>query len=77
MLGTMFKEANMSTRKLVLIAGAIALAGVLGGCASAGSGSSSPYGGPHNHQRDAKQGPAPSAVTPGAPSTRKSLRPAA
>ena len=64
--------------KLIASATAIALVAGLGGCASAGSGaSSSPYAGPHNHQRDAKQGTAGSPVQPGAPATRKSLRPAA
>jgi hypothetical protein len=62
----------MSTRNLALL---LAAAVALGGCTSAGGGSSSPYAGPHNHVRDAKQGPAPSAVQPAAPYTRKSLRP--
>ena len=64
----------MSTRNLaMLLAGAV----VLGGCATAGSEvQPSPYAGRHDHMRDAKQGPAPSAVLPQAPSTRKSLRPA-
>lgn len=67
------RKAHMSTRTLALI---LAAALALGGCASAGSGASStPYAGPHNHVRDAKQGPAPSAVPPQAPFTRKSLRP--
>jgi uncharacterized protein YceK len=63
----------MSTRNLALL---LAAAVALGGCASAGSGASGPYAGPHNHMRDAKQGTAPSAVQPAAPYTRKSLRPA-
>lgn len=62
----------MSTRNLALL---LAAAVALGGCATAGGGASGPYAGPHNHVRDAKQGPAPSAVLPQAPSTRKSLRP--
>ena len=67
----------MLKTKLIASAAALALIAALGGCASAGNGSTSPYAGPHNHQRDAKQGPAPSATTlPSAPSTRKSLRPA-
>lgn len=66
----------MLKTKLTAAAAALALVGALGGCASAGGGSTSPYAGPHNHQRDAKQGPGPSTVQPVAPSTRKSLRPA-
>jgi len=76
MLQTMLlgKEFTMSTRNLALL---LAAAVALGGCASAGGGSSAPYAGPHNHTRDAKQGPAPSSTAlPAAPSTRKSLRPA-
>jgi hypothetical protein len=45
----------MSTRNLALL---LAAAVALGGCASAGGGASGPYAGPHNHIRDAKQGPA-------------------
>lgn len=63
----------MSTRNLALL---LAAAVALGGCANAGGGASNPYAGPHNHVRDAKQGPPPSAVQPAAPYTRKSLRPA-
>ena len=55
---------------------AIALIAVLAGCAGAGAGSSTPYAGRHDHQRDAKQGSAPSTVPPAVPATRKSLRPA-
>lgn len=67
----------MSNTKLIASVVALAVVGALGGCASAGSGSTSPYAGRHDHQRDAKQGPAPSATTvPSAPSSRKSLRPA-
>ena len=63
--------------KLVAAAVALALIGALGGCASAGSGSATPYAGRHDHQRDAKQGPAPSATAAPSPAfTRKSLRPA-
>lgn len=63
--------------KIVASAVALALVGALGGCASAGGGSTTPYAGRHDHQRDAKQGPAPSATAvPSAPTTRKSLRPA-
>jgi hypothetical protein len=63
----------MSTRNLALL---LTAAVALGGCASAGGGASGPYAGPHNHIRDAKQGPAPLTAQPTAPSTRKSLRPA-
>ena len=63
----------MSTRNLALL---LAAAVALGGCASAGSGASGPYAGPHNHMRDAKQGPAPSALPAQTPVARKSLRPA-
>lgn len=66
----------MRKAKFISSVAAIALVGALGGCASAGGGASSPYAGPHNHARDAKQGPAPSAAQPAAPYTRKSLRPA-
>ena len=66
----------MWNRKLLLLVGPFVLAGMLGGCASAGGGGSGPYAGLHNHQRDAKQGAAPSAEQPAAPFTRKSLRPA-
>jgi len=66
----------MLKAKLVASVLALALIGALGGCASAGSGSTSPYAGPHNHQRDAKQGAGPSEVQPAEPRTRKSLRPA-
>ena len=62
----------MSIRNVALL---LAAAVALGGCASAGGGASGPYAGPHNHMRDAKQGPALTAQ-PTAPSTRKSLRPA-
>jgi hypothetical protein len=55
---------------------AIALIAVLAGCASAGAGSSAPYAGRHDHQRDAKQGSVPSQAQPSTPATRKSLRPA-
>jgi len=74
MLQTMLgKEFVMWTRNLALL---FAAAVALGGCASAGGGASAaPYAGPHNHLRDAKQGPAPSTAQPAAPSTRKSLRP--
>jgi hypothetical protein len=67
------KEFTMSSRNLALL---LAAAVALGGCANAGGGASAPYTGPHNHMRDAKQGPAPSSVQSAAPSTRKSLRPA-
>ena len=66
----------MLKAKLVASVVALALIGALGGCASAGSGSTSPYAGRHDHQRDAKQGLASSAAPPAAPFTRKSLRPA-
>lgn len=67
----------MLKTRLIASAGAIALVAALGGCASAGGGSTSPYAGRHDHQRDAKQGAGPSATAaPSAPSTRKSLRPA-
>ena len=67
----------MLKTRLFAAAVALALIGALGGCASAGSGSTSPYAGRHDHQRDAKQGPAPSTtVAPSPASTRKSLRPA-
>lgn len=62
----------MSIRNLALL---LAAAVALGGCA-AGGGASGLYAGPHNHMRDAKQGPAPLTAQPTAPSTRKSLRPA-
>jgi hypothetical protein len=45
----------MSIRNLALL---LAAAVALGGCASAGGGASGPYAGPHDHMRDAKQGPA-------------------
>lgn len=67
----------MLKAKLVASAVALTLIGALGGCAGAGGGSTSPYAGRHDHQRDAKQGPAPSTTAvPSAPTTRKSLRPA-
>lgn len=67
----------MLKAKLIASAAAVALVAGLGGCASAGSGSSSPYAGPHDHQRDAKQGAAPSSSAVPSPAyTRKSLRPA-
>lgn len=66
----------MLKAKLIASA-AVALVAGLGGCASAGGGSSSPYAGPHDHQRDAKQGAAPlSSAVPSPAYTRKSLRPA-
>ena len=70
------KEMDMLKARLIASAAAVALVAGLGGCASAGSGASSPYAGPHNHVRDAKQGAGPSVVQPAAPYTRKSLRPA-
>jgi hypothetical protein len=68
----------MSKAKLIAAAAAIAVVGALGGCATpdAGSGSTSPYAGRHNHNRDAKQGAASAYTTPSAPVRRKSLRPA-
>lgn len=66
----------MTKAKLIASAAALALVGALSGCATPGSDQSGPYAGAHNHVRDAKQGSAPSAVPPQAPSTRKSLRPA-
>jgi hypothetical protein len=63
----------MSTRNPALL---LAVAVALGGCASAGGGATGPYAGPHNHIRDAKQGPPPSTVQSAAPSRRGSLRPA-
>ena len=65
----------MMKAKLIASAVALALIGALVGCASAGSGSTTPYAGPHNHQRDAKQGPAPSETVTPPPARRKSLRP--
>ena len=67
----------MLKTKLIAAAAAIALVGVLGGCAStdAGAGSTTPYAGRHDHNRDAKQGAAPSQVTPSTPVRRQSLRP--
>lgn len=69
----------MLKAKLIAAAAAIALVGTLGGCAStdAGAGSTSPYAGRHDHNRDAKQGAASSYTTPSAPVRRGSLRPAA
>jgi hypothetical protein len=73
----LLKETAVFKAKLIAAAAAIALFGTLGGCATleAGSGGTSPYAGRHDHNRDAKQGAAPS-YTPTAPVTRKSLRPA-
>lgn len=66
----------MLKAKLVASLVGLALVGALGGCASAGSGSSTPYAGRHDHQRDAKQGAVPTApvATSPVPTTRKSLR---
>ena len=67
----------MLKTKVIVSAAGIALIAALGGCASAGGGSPSPYAGRHEHQRDAKQGAPASTVAPtAAPSARKSLRPA-
>lgn len=66
----------MSPRNLGLL---LAAALALGGCASAGSGSTSagPYAGRHDHNRDAKQGVAGSPTEERqAPIRRGSLRPA-
>ena len=73
----LLKETAVFKAKLIVAAAAITLVGTLGGCATleAGSGGTSPYAGRHDHNRDAKQGAAPS-YTPTAPVTRKSLRPA-
>ena len=65
----------MLKTKLVASAAALALAAVLGACATPSGDGASPYAGRHDHQRDAKQGPVPSTIPPAAPSTRKSLRP--
>ena len=64
--------------KLIAAAAAIAVLGALSGCATreAATGAASPYAGRHNHNRDAKQGAAPSYATPSTPVRRGSLRPA-
>ena len=68
----------MLKAKRVAAAAAIALLGALGGCATldTATGTTSPYAGRHDHNRDAKQGAAPSYTTPSTPVHRGSLRPA-
>jgi hypothetical protein len=66
----------MLKAKLLAAIAAAAFVVTMGGCATAGGGSTGPYAGRHDHNRDAKQGPAPSTAVPAAPATRKSLRPA-
>jgi hypothetical protein len=65
----------MSKAKVLAVVAAAALIGALGGCASAGGGSTSPYAGRHEHQRDAKQGAPASSAPQTTPVRRGSLRP--
>ena len=65
----------MLRTRLIASAAVLSVAAALGGCATPTAGSANPYAGRHDHQRDAKQGTAPSTSEPSAPFTRKSLRP--
>ena len=65
----------MLNTRLIASAAALAFAAALGGCATPSGDAANPYAGRHDHQRDAKQGGAPSTSHPTAPFTRKSLRP--
>lgn len=61
----------MSNARLVATAAAIVLTGALGACATPGAyNQPGPYAGKYNHQRDAKQGYASSAVPSQAPAPR-------